>query len=240
MRAAWLLQFPCCSSATLRTASPRKKGPACVPAFCVRAVPLWGSRTRLLRKAEFHRCSVICVAHLRIVERRKTERVLGAQVGELHVVLASRHELARQRRSPHAVLVTDRGVDVATVAGELGYEYGRYFVPGDELAVVERDFVFRSEIVRASLVRGLAVLAHELGFAVDELDVLVASARFRITLAAGVGGLVLVITRMVYVLIVGLADVAGAYRFHVPEICQLAFARGVLVAERLAGFAGVA
>src|SRR5438552_7929367 len=176
------------------------------------------------------------MTYLCIVECRKTEQVLGTKVRELDIVFASRDELARQYSGPYTILVGDRGVDIAAVTGKLGYKNRRQFVPGDEFAVVERDLVFRSQVVRAALVRGLPVFAHELGLAVDELDVVVASSRLRVALPTGIGRLVLVVPGVIDVLIVHLANVTRAHRLHVPEVGQLAFGRRVLVAERFAGF----
>jgi hypothetical protein len=95
------------------------------------------------------------------------------------------------------------------------------------------------DLHRRALARGKPRLVHELGLAVDQLDV-VCSRRQSSDRSCGPAlGFFSYGARVVEVAVVDLADVAGADRLQVPQVADLARARGVLVAEGLA-LAGVA
>src|SRR5215510_1281400 len=195
----------------------------------------------LLRELELQGADLIRVPHLRVVERCDAKLIAAVELVELHVGLAARHQLACHDGRPLAVLPLDRGGDVAAVTGERRQQDRRNFVARLELGIVKRNLLFLPEIVRsARLVRRRAALVHELGLAVDQFDVVVAAAGLGIALAPGLGSLVLVVARVVDVLVVRLADVAGADRLQVPDVTQLALGLRILVAKRLARLAGVA
>src|SRR6516225_7529468 len=96
------------------------------------------------------------------------------------------------------------------------------------------------QIISAAFVRRRAALVHELGLAVDQLDVGITTARFRIALASRFGSFLFVVAGVVEVLIIGLTDIAGADRLHVPDVAELALVRQILVAKRFASLAGMA
>src|SRR5262245_44696032 len=194
----------------------------------------------LLCELELQRADVKRVAHLGIVERGEAELVRAVQIVELDVVLAAGHKLARQYDAPLAVVPGDVGRDVAAVPGRWCDQDRSHFVARLEFAVIEGGLVLLLQVISATLVRRHAALVHELRLAVDQIDVGITTARFRIALASRLGSFVFVVAGMVEILIVGLSDKAGADRLHVPNVAELALVREVLVAKRFTGLAGVA
>src|SRR5262245_38091089 len=128
----------------------------------------------LLGELELQRADMKRVSHLGVVEHRNAEFVRAVELVELDVEPAASHELARHDRGPLAVLPGDRRRDLAAVAGEWRHQDRSHLVAGHELAVVERSLVLFFQVIRAALVGRDAALVHELGLAVDQLDVGVA------------------------------------------------------------------
>src|SRR5262245_51936 len=175
-----------------------------------------------------------------MVERGEAKLVTTVQIVELDVVLAAGHKLARQHDAPFAVVPGDVGRNVAADPGRWWDQDRSHFVARLEFAVVEGDLVLLFQVIGATLVRRRAAPVHELGLAVDQLDVVVAAAGFRIALAPSLGSFVFVVAGVVEVLIIGLTNIAGADRLHMPDVAELALVRQVLIAKRFTRLAGMA
>ncbi len=173
------------------------------------------------------------VAHLRVVERREAERILRGEVAELHVELATRHQLAAHQRRVHAVLPALLHRDVSAVTLQRMDQVGRHLVTGLEPRVVERHLRPIDDVVLAAGIGGLRIRVHEGRLAVGELQACVLGTA-GVALAPRVGALLRVVAGVVAVLVIDVAERAGAAALHVPHVHDLAGARRVLVAVGLA------
>src|SRR5215470_11994635 len=188
--------------------------------------------TKRLLEHHFQDARCIGMAHLRVVEDRHAERVLLLHVVELDVEIAAGDELAREYERPGPVLPRRLHGDIAAVSGERSHDDPRHLVPGLVLRVVER-LLFRVDdpvwwcrlVALEGELRPFLVVA-------DVVDI--PSAGLRVALAAGFRRFVLVVACGVEILVVKLADRAGANALPVPDVGPLAFVGQILVAVRLA------
>jgi len=81
------------------------------------------------------------VAHLRVVEQRKTKVVRRVKFVELHVGLAARDQFAAVHDRPLAIFPQRRDRNLTAITGERRDDDGRDFVTRDELGIVKRDLV---------------------------------------------------------------------------------------------------